>query len=63
VIAASTYVRRYSLHDRDDAGGGHLSQGRYKHFPAERGAGLLNVLRYIEPTRSARAWWSGHRRQ
>ena len=43
----TTHVRRYYLHYHDQAGG-HLYQGRFKNFPVETDASLLNVLRYVE---------------
>ena len=43
----TTHVRRYFLHYQDEAGG-HLYQGRFKNFPVETDASLLNVLRYAE---------------
>ena len=43
----TTHVRRYFLHYHDEAGG-HLYQGRFKNFPVETDASLLNVLRYAE---------------
>src|SRR6266511_2879528 len=43
----TTHVRRYFLHYHDQAGG-HLYQGRFKNFPVENDASVLQVLRYAE---------------
>lgn len=42
-----THVRRYHQHYQS-RGGGHLYQGRFKCFPVEGSARLINVMQYVE---------------
>jgi len=44
---ASTHVRRWRA-QRQNVGEGHLYQGRFKSFPAQRDEHLYRVLRYVE---------------
>ena len=44
---SNTHVKRYRQHYQD-AGLGHLYQGRYKSFPVQDDGPLLRVLRYVE---------------
>ena len=50
----TTHVRRWRAH-RNNAGEGHLYQGRFKSFPVQRDEHLLALLRYVEanPLRAA----------
>jgi len=42
-----THTRRWHAH-RHATGSGHLYQGRFRSFPAQRSGHLLRVLRYVE---------------
>jgi putative transposase len=42
-----THVRRWHEHRRS-TGGGHVYQGTYKSFPAQRDEHLLTLIRYVE---------------
>jgi putative transposase len=43
-----THVRRHHGHHRGIGGGGHLYQGRYKHFCVEADDHFLTLCRYVE---------------
>ena len=53
---SSTHVRRWREH-RENVGKGHLYQGRFKAFPVQSDAHLLDVLGYVEANPLRPGWW------